>query len=80
MLVYSLILAPGTEIAQGLVIKENSLVGGGIAGLIIGIITLCCVAGGIPLVADWYMPLFLLAWVCMMIIPGHIINRRTEKR
>lgn len=80
MLVYSLILAPGTEIAQGLIFKENSLVGGGAAGLIVGIITICCVVGGIPLAANWYMPLFILAWVCMMIIPGHIINSKSKKR
>lgn len=80
MLVYSLLLAPGTEIAQGLIIKEDSLVYGGEAGLIVGVITICCVAGGIALYANWYMPLFILAWVCMMIIPGHIINSKTKKR
>ena len=80
MLVYSLLLAPATEIAQGLILKETSLVGGGGVGLIVGIITICCVAGGIPLDANWYMPLFILAWVSMMIIPGHVINSKTEKR
>lgn len=80
MLLYSIILAPGAEIAQGLVFKENSLVLGGTAGLIVGIITVCCFAGGIPLVANWYMPLFILAWICMMIIPGHIINSKNKKR
>ncbi len=80
MLAYSLILAPGTEIAQGLIFKENSLVYGGAAGLIVGIITICCLAGGIPLAAYWYMPLFILAWICMMIIPGHIINNKAKKR
>ncbi len=80
MLVYSLLLAPGLEIVQGLIFKENSLVCGGVAGLLIGVITICCVTGGIPLVANWYMPLFILAWVCMMIIPGHIINSKAKKR
>lgn len=80
MLVYSLLLAPGTEIAQGLIFKEKSLIGGGIAGLSVGIITICCVAGGIPLTANWYMPLFIFAWICMMIIPGHIINNRAKER
>lgn len=80
MLVYSLILAPGTEIAQGLIFKENSLVYGGMVGLIVGIITICCLAGGILLAANWYMPLFILAWICMMIIPGHVINSKAKKR
>lgn len=80
MLAYSLILAPGTEIAQGLIFKENSLIYGGAAGLVVGIVTTCCIAGGIPLEANWYMPLFILAWVCMMIIPGHIINSKAKRR
>lgn len=80
MLVYSLILASGIEIAQGLILKENTLVFGGCSGLVIGIITICCVCGGIVLVANWYMPLFILAWVCMMIIPGHIINSKSKMR
>ena len=80
MLVYSLILAPGTEIAQGLIFKENSLVYGGMVGLIVGSITICCLAGGILLAANWYMPLFILAWICMMIIPGHVINSKAKNR
>ncbi|MCM1077154.1 MAG: hypothetical protein NC411_07335 [Bacteroides sp.] len=80
MLVYSLILASGIEIAQGLILKEDSLSYGGAVGLIIGIITICCVCGGITLEASWYMPLFILAWVFMMIIPGHVINSKTKKR
>lgn len=78
MLVYSLLAAPCAEIAQGLLIKENSLVAGGIAGLAAGMITLCCVVGGIPLAANWYMPLFILVWVAMMIVPGHLLNDKTS--
>lgn len=78
MLVYSLLLAPMAEIAQGLIIRESCLVGGGVVGLSVGVVTLCCVAGGIPLMAHWYMPLFILAWVAMMIVPGHIINKKLK--
>ncbi len=77
MLVYSLIAAPAAEIAQGLIVKENSLTAGGIFGLMVGMVTICCVAGGIPLNANWFMPLFIAAWVAMMIVPGHIINRKS---
>lgn len=78
MLVYSILLAPGTEIAQGLIVKEKSLVIGGIIGLTAGLVTLCCVIGGIPLKINWYIPLFILTWTAMMIIPGHIINHKAE--
>lgn len=78
LLVYSLLVAPCAEIAQGLIIKEKSLIAGGIVGLVIGMITLCCVIGKIPLSANWYMPLFILAFVAMMIVPGHILNIKSK--
>lgn len=76
MLVYSLLMAPGAEIAQGIIIKEKSMIAGALVGLAVGIITVCCVAGGIHLAAFWYMPLFMLAFVAMMIVPGHILNKK----
>jgi len=79
MLVYSVLIASVAEIAQGLVVKENCLIGGGMIGLAEGMVTVCCVAGGIPLSASWYMPLFILVWVAMMIVPGHILNHKAKK-
>lgn len=78
MLTYSLIAMSVAEIAQGLLIKEKSLTAGGVAGLAVGIITVCCMAGDIPLGANWYMPLFILAFVAMMIVPGHILNHKAS--
>lgn len=80
MLVYTLLVAPSAEIAQGLIIKEKCLVWGGVAGIAIGMIAVCCVVGGIPLLVNWFMPLFILAWVVMMIVPGHIINHNANKK
>ncbi len=79
MLAYTLVAMPLAEIAQGLIIKEKSLTIGGLIGLAVGIITVCCIAGGIPLYAYWYMPLFILAFVAMMIVPGHILNHKARK-
>lgn len=79
MLAYTLVAIPLAEIAQGLLIKEKSLTIGGMMGLAVGIVTVCCVAGRIPLVADWYMPLFVLAFVAMMIVPGHILNHKASR-
>ncbi len=80
MLAYTVLVAPCAEIAQGLVVKEKSLVGGGIVGWIVGMITICCLVGGISLTADWYMPLFILCWIAMMIVPGHILNRKARNQ
>ena len=80
MLIYSTLLAPAAEIAQGLIVKERSLVGGGMIGLTVGVISLCCAIGTIPLTANWYMPLYILTWVAMMIVPGHILNHKMKRR
>ena len=79
MIVYTIIAAPFAEIAQGLIVKEKSLTWGGIVGLAIGMVLVCCVTGKIPLLANWFMPLFILFWVLMMIVPGHIINHKAKK-
>ena len=79
MIVYTIIAAPFAEIAQGLIVKEKSLTWGGIVGLAIGMFLVCCVTGKIPLLANWFMPLFILFWVVMMIVPGHIINHKAKK-
>ena len=78
MLVYTIIVAPFAEIAQGLIFKEKCLTCGGMVGLAVGMVTVCCVVGGIPLSANWFMPLYILLWAAMLIIPGHIINHKAK--
>lgn len=79
MLVYCLIVAPAAEMVNGIVLKEASMQWGGAIALVIGLFTLCCVIGGIVLYASWFMPLFIIAFIVMMIIPGHIINRKASR-
>lgn len=78
MFAFALIMVPFAEIAQGIVIKENSLTAGGAVGLAIGIFTTCCIAGRVSLNATWYLPLFIIAFAAMMIVPGHILNYKAK--
>ena len=80
MLAYTLLLVPAAEITQGLIIKEKSLIAGGAIGFAIGQITLCCIIGGIALGVSWFMPMFIIACVAMMIITGHILNRKANRK
>ena len=80
MLAFPLLVVPMAEIAQGIVVKENSLIAGGAIGLCAGIFTVCCIAGDVPLGISWFLPLFIIAFVCMMIIPGHVINRKAHQQ
>lgn len=80
MFAFALIIVPFAEIAQGIIVNEKSLVAGGGIGLAIGIFTICCIAGRIPLRVDWFMPLFMLAFASMMIVPGHILNHKAKSK
>lgn len=78
MLIYTLIVMSFAEIVQWMVVKERSFAVGGFIGLIAGMVTLCCVVGGIPLDARWFMPMFIISFAAMMIIPGHILNYKSK--
>lgn len=78
MFVFALVIVPLGEIMQGLVIREKSLIIGGSTGLCTGIFTMCCIASGVPLAAAWFMPMFIIAFAAMMILPGHILNHKAK--
>ena len=80
MFAIALVIVPFAEIASGIVVKEKSMIIGGAIGLSAGLFTMACIAGHVALYASWFMPLFILVWVVMMIIPGHIINYKAKKQ
>lgn len=79
MLVFALLIVGMVESVQGIVIREKSHVGGGMVGMLAGIVTMACIAAKIALDARWFMPVFIFAWICMMIVPGHILNAKARK-
>ena len=78
MFTIPLIIVPMAEIAQGIIVKEKSLIVGGSIGLCVGLFTFCCIVSNVRLLINWFLPLFMVAFACMMIIPGHIINRKAK--
>lgn len=80
MFIYALIIVPFGEITQGIIVKESSFIIGGGIGMTLGIFTACCLIADITLYAYWFLPLFILAFVCMMLIPGYIINHKARKQ
>lgn len=80
MLGFALTLVPFAEIVQGIVVNEKSMIVGGSIGLLIGIFTECCIVGRVTLYAVWFMPLFILAFAAMFIVPGHVINYKAKHR
>lgn len=79
MFAIALIIVPLAEIASGIAVKEKSLVIGGATGLLVGLFTMACIAGHVVLYTSWFMPLFILAFVAMMIVPGHILNNKARR-
>ena len=79
MFVFALLGVGFAESIQGVVIKEKSLVAGGCIGVLAGLIVLAAIAGKVDLYMNWVMPLFIVAFICMMIIPGHILNAKARK-
>lgn len=80
MLQLALLIMGILESVQGVIIREKSLVYGGWVGIFAGMVTMCCVSAGIPLYVNWYLPFFLVAYGCMTIIPGHILNAKARKQ
>lgn len=78
MFIFALTIVPFAEIANGIVLDEKPLVWGGLFGLAIGIFVTGCVAARVTLIASWIIPLLIIAFVMMMIIPGHIINYKAK--
>lgn len=80
MFIFALIIVPFAEIIQGIVVKEKSLVFGGACGIIIGAFTSCCLVSSIPLYVYWFLPLYMVAFACMMIVPGIVLNRKALRK
>ena len=79
MFIYSLMAVGSASTAQGIVIRENSLVAGGLVGVAGGLLVTACKIAQVPLNAAWVMPLFVVCFVMMTVIPGHIINRKARR-
>ena len=79
MMVFGLFVIGFATSVQGVILKENSLIAGGGIGMGFGAFIMCCLIAGIPLENAWTTPLFILTFIFMMIIPGHILNHKAKK-
>lgn len=79
MLLYGFIVVGFGTAAQGIVIRERSLVFGGALSMAAGGTVTGCVLSGIPLLAVWVIPLYIVCFTLMLIVPGHAINRKARR-
>ena len=79
MFFFSLIIVGSAAVAQGILIRETSLTAGGLFSIAAGLF-ICAVAGShSQLNLSWMMPLFIVSFAMMTIVPGHIINYKANK-
>ena len=79
MFAYAFIIIGFGSIAQGVIIREQSLTFGGLFSIAAGGIVASCAICDIPIYITWAIPLYILCFIVMMIIPGHIINHKAKK-
>lgn len=78
MLVFGLLVVGIATAMQGVIIAEKCLVAGGALGMTAGAFVLCCLVAGVPLLAGWVIPLFMVTFVVMLIVPGHLLNAKRK--
>lgn len=78
MIVFAMLGVGFAEAIQGIVIKEKPMIFGGWVGILAGLILMASLFGNIALQINWVIPLFITAFVCMTIIPGHILNAKAR--
>ncbi len=79
MFIYALLLIGIIEMIQGLIIREKSLIFGGAVGALAGLAVMIMVISCIPLYYNVLIPLFVIAFFFMMIVPGLILNHKAKK-
>ena len=80
MLIFGLLIVGIAIAVQGFIIRERALVTGGSVGIAAGLTVMCCSIGGITIAASWCYPLIAASFLLMLVIPGHILNRKARRQ
>lgn len=79
MFYYAFIIVGFGATATGLLLRENSYVFGGIFSIFSGFAVIVCNLCQIPLLYSWVVPLYILCFLLMFIIPAFIIAYKLKK-
>ncbi|MCI9607089.1 MAG: hypothetical protein HFJ94_02790 [Muribaculaceae bacterium] len=78
MLYYAFIVVGFGAIVSGLLLRENSYVFGGLFSVFSGFAIIICNVCQIPLLYSWVVPLYILCFLLMFIVPAFIISRKLK--
>lgn len=77
--IYALMVVGGGTFASGAVLKVRSMVFGGAFSVGFGFGLICCLLTGIAIKPVWLMPIFILCFGLMMILPGLEMRQKARK-
>lgn len=80
LLLYSFVIVGFCAAAQGVVVREKSLVVGGFISVVLGGIVAGMALCGLPLYFEYVLPMMIVSYVAMMIVPGYIIRKKALKQ
>lgn len=79
MLYYAFIIVGFAAVMSGLLLRENSYIFGGFFSIFSGFAVIICNLCQIPLLYSWVVPLYILCFLLMFIVPAFIVSRKLKK-
>lgn len=80
MFYYAFIVVGFGAAVNGLLLQERSYVAGGLFSIFSGFAVIICNLCKVPLYYSWVVPLYMLCFLLMFIVPAFIISRKTRSR
>ena len=78
MFYYAFIIVGLGATFSGLLLREKSYVFGGLFSIFSGFAIIICNLCQIPLLYSWVVPLYILCFLLMFILPAFIISRKIK--
>lgn len=78
MFYYAFIIVGFGAAVSGLLLRENSYIFGGLFSIFAGFAIIICSLCQVPLLYSWVVPLYILCFLLMFIVPAFIISRKIK--
>ena len=78
MFFYAFIVVGFGAAMQGFIMREKSYTIGGVFSIVCGFVLMAAALCGLPLLVVWVLPLYILCFLLMFVIPGAIVMRRIK--
>lgn len=78
MFYYAFIIVGFGAAVSGLLLRENSYLFGGLFSIFAGFAIIICSLCQVPLLYSWVVPLYILCFLLMFIVPAFIISRKIK--